>query len=521
MEAKWPFLVLTCTLLLALGVMIVNLDRVHVMNQWSTRRCELPVMFTSYFFKPEEDPRSKSEFASANFEFCMKSYVDTFMTSMMAPVTALFSKHLSVAGSSMNMMNILRNIAHTLYGAFSTYLDQFYRRFNASVFQISRVMQFLRMAMKRISGIMMSLIYSGLSIFNGIINTIQFIVKVILIICAIMLAIIIILFFILFPLIPLIIYVLVLIVQTVSKLSGIMDPGIAADANSKKSGFCFAEWTTVAITRNGTTTQKLVSEIQIGDQLADGAYVTAVITMDGSHVELYQINNVFVSGSHLIKGTDHEWKSVDMDERAVLSTRTSSSVFCFNTTTNVVTIDGLQFRDWEEIANDDTKGQMIWNYTISSMLNKGKPFRVWKDNMKDYVNIAVMGRDVGVKTPKGFVPIHTIQIGDNVIDTDGIAHCVRGIIKGEVECNKSALQDDAWVTELYEYVDGVWLKGSASVEPGTDKMEGITLITEHGEFIIWDSVKKTETRVRDFTEVGYHAIYKTYPYVGARLRMKE
>ena len=94
MEAKWPFLLLTCILLVALGALIVRLDRVNVMDQWNTRRCEIPVMFTASFFKPDEDPRSTSEFSSANFEFCMKSSIDSFMSRMMAPINALLANTL-------------------------------------------------------------------------------------------------------------------------------------------------------------------------------------------------------------------------------------------------------------------------------------------------------------------------------------------------------------------------------------------------------------------------------------------
>jgi hypothetical protein len=520
MEAKWPFLMLTIALLAALGAMIVSIDRVNIMNQWSDNRCTIPVMFAASFFKPEEDSRTTSEFASDNFSFCMKQRVDAFMEIMMTPVVALFSKHVAVAGNVTDSMNAFRSITQTMYNAFSGYFEKFYRRFNATVFEISKVVQFLRMAMRRISGIMMSFIYMGITIFDGIINTIQFIIKVILIIFAILLAIIILLFFILFPIIPGILFALAVIVSSVVALAGYMSPDIANTANSQKSGFCFAEWTMIPLANH---TYVSVTDIKVGDQLADGSYITATIVMDGSDVQLYQVTHgatvIHISGSHLIKGTDHIWKSVMMDERAITSDRTSDRVYCFNTTTNVIAIDGLFFRDWEEIANHDTKGQMIWNYMVSSMINKGVPFSVWKENLKDYVNSAVMSSYTMVKTSTGFVPIHTIQIGDLILDKENDLQEVRGIIRGEVECD---ITDSVWKTELYEYdmTKKVWLKGKATVKYGATKTEGWSLITESGDFIILDDVKK-EIAVRDFTEVGYHAIHLTYPYVDARLRINE
>jgi len=246
--------------------------------------------------------------------------------------------------------------------------------------------------------------------------------------------------------------------------------------------------------------------------------------MDGTDVELYRIGSIYVSGSHLVKGTDGLWKSITQDERAIKTDAYSKIVYCFNTTNNIISINGLQFRDWEEIANDDEKGQMIWNYIISSILNQNKSYEVWKDNMKNYVNMALMSKDIGIKCEKGFIPLQTIKIGDYIIDYTGNKQKVLGIIWGSVDGDK-AKTESGWITELYEYTminhDAVCIKGNATIYPGIDIMEGMSLITENGECIIWDSIQKKEKCVRDFTEIGYNSLYKTYSYVDARLRMKE
>ena len=536
MDSTWPFFVILIGLLTGLGIMIANIDRANIVNNWTERRCDIPVMFASFFFKPESDPRTNTDFAVSNFEFCLKSYVDTFMAKIMAPMQVIFSKNLNIAANAANMMNALRQIAKNLFSAFSGYLDQFYRRFNSSVFEISRVVQFLRMAMRRISGILMTMVYAGISLFNGILNAIQFVIKVILIVCGIMIILMIILFFILFPVIPIILYTLVIIVKSVIPLAGIIDPGVASDAESKKGGFCFAEWTEITIIRNGQYTTIPIHQVKVGDILAnsgttsinntsttvtstDVTSVTAIIHMDGTDVPLYRIGSVYVSGSHLIRGTDGIWKSVAEDERAIRTGAFSKTVYCFNTTTNIIGINGLEFRDWEEIANDDEKGQMIWNYMISSLLNHDKPYLSWKDNLKNYVNMALMSKNTHIKCEKGFVPLQSIQIGDSVLDHEGNPQEVLGIIWGEVEADKERTPKE-WVTELYEYND-VWIKEKATIYPGINKMEGMALITEHGECIIWDSVQKKEKRIRDFTEIGYNELYKTYSYVDDRLRIKE
>jgi hypothetical protein len=49
----------------------------------------------------------------------------------------------------------------------------------------------------------------------------------------------------------------------------------------------------------------------------------------------------------------------------------------------------------------------------------------------------------------------------------------------------------------------------------------MTIITETGEFIIWDELEKKEKLVRDFTDIGYNSIYETYSFVADRLRTTE
>lgn len=523
MEAKWPFFLITFSLIFALGLTIAGLERSGVMNNWQTRRCELPVMTAAMFFKPDSDPRTKSEFASDNFEFCMKTYVDKFMALLMAPVNMLFGKQANIASSAVGMVDTIRQIAATLYNTLSSYLEQYYLKFNASIYEISRVIQYLRMAFRRANGIMMSMLYSGITMFRGMLNTIQFVIQVILVICGIMLAIIIILFFVLFPVIPLILSVLGAIIGTVLALTMVMSGDIANQANSDKSGFCFSENTMVTIKKDNRATLVSVKDIKLGDELINGTKITAVIQMDGKGVQLYNLNGILVSGSHLVLGTDGLWKSVSKDERAKKVKDKSNILYCFNTTTHNIPIYSPElnidiiFKDWEEIDDSDTKGQYLWSYNILKMLNKNLNYKFWKYGLKPADELPLIGRRIKIKTVNGLVEVEKLRLFDKILDRNGIEQCIIGIIHATV----NELEDDGkWNTELYEETeDKVWIRGLANFTRGVESAIGINLITETGEFIIWNEMEENEKIVRDFTEVGHNEIYKTYPLVASRLRL--
>lgn len=524
MDVKWPFMLIVFGLLFALGLTISNLERSSVMKNWDKRRCELPVTFASMFFKPDSDPRSKSDFAKDNFEFCMGQYVHNFMKLLLSPVLAIFGKHTNLAGSAIDMVSTIRNLATTLMNTLMGFLDTYFRKFNASIYEMSRIIQYLRMAMRRANAMVVGMLYTGITMFRGLLNTIQFIIKVILIICGILLAIIIILIFVLFPLIPMILSVLGAIIVTVLILVEVVAGDVGSAASSDKSGFCFSENTLIVIKENGKKIKKLISEIKIGDELANNCgKVSAVIKMNGKNVELYNINGIIVSGSHLVLGKDNNWNSVASDKRAIKVNITSNLLYCFNTTSHNIPVysedfkDIMIFRDWEEIYDQDILGQYTWVYTILSTLNNNSNYTKWKNGLKVSSEVPIMGMNVKVKTMYGFVELSKLSMNDNVLDRNGNQQDVLGMVYAEIEGVEN--EDGKWNTELYELCDSIWIKGKSTVKKGNKTAYGVTLITESGEIIIFDEITKKEKIVRDFTEIGYKQIHKTYPLVDSRLRL--
>ncbi len=542
MDATWPFVVLTLGLFVGLCLTIASLERTGVMNRWSDRRCDLAVMVAAPFFKPDTDPRSSTQFATDNFEFCMKTYVDRFMELFSAPLNAVLGKQVNLATGASGMMNSIRNIAQTLYNTFSSYMEEYFKKFKASVFEMSRIVQYLKMAMDRMNGIIMSMVYSGITMFRGMVNAIQFIIKIILFICVIMLIIIIILFFILFPVMPIIMTTLGAIIITVVAMASVMSGSLAADAEDKKRGFCFSGNTLLLVWREGVHGRIMeripIKDVKIGDELEDGTdrttRVTAVIHMDGEGVEMYDLLGVTVSESHLVKGTDGIWKVVGLDERATKTGKQERILYCLNTSTRIIPVrasDGslLSFRDWEEINDDDMTGQYHWNYLILSLLNRGRDASQWKDSLRMPTDIPLVAPERLVKTRTGFVPVSsftTPQEGGRisfgwVMDRHGNEQRVLGFIRGEVEEYELDGNPHLWNTELYEERDGVWIKGATTcLKPTTASkgLQGIHLITETGEWILWEEREKKEKIIRDFTEVGYDSIHNTYPFVSSRLR---
>ncbi len=529
MDSKWPFMLMTLVLLFLLGLLISKLERSSVMKNWDKRRCEFAVMTAGAFFKPKDDPRSSTDFAADNFSFCMKSYVDKFMQLVMLPFQALFSKHLGIANDGMNILNIMRNIANAMYNAFLDLLEPFFKRFTYATYEISRIIQYLRMAFRRLNAVVVNTLYQGLTMFRGMINTIQFVIKVILIICGILLAIIIILIFVLFPFIPLILAVLGAIIATILGIIMVV-AGSVDNAVSMKNGFCFAEDSLIRIKRNNKYVLVKVKDIKIGDELSDNyGIITAVIEMNGKEVPLYNINGINVSGSHVVKGVDSIWKLVEDDSRAIKVETRSDILYCFNTTSHKIPILGnnneiMIFRDWEELEDNDDEGHLLWNYMILNILNKSKEYDIWKNGVKSDTEIGLMSENTQIRIKNGYKDIKSIKIGDKVLNSRNEESKVLGVINGEINGES---ESGVWKTDLIslefdqksENGVGVWKRINGNVKSGNGVLYGKTLITDSGHFIIQDIDSKTDKIVRDFTDIGYNNIHQTYPMVSERLRI--
>lgn len=525
MEAKWPFLLLLLFFMGLTGYVMSKLERTKVMRQWDKRRCDFTVMLAARFFKPDSDPRTPSEFSADNFDFCVKEYSEGFLAMFMAPLSWLMGKQANLAGGAMSVMNQVREITRRVTDAFTSYLSSYLKKFRASVFEMRRIIIYLRMGIQRMLAIAMSTIYMGMTLFRGMLSGIQTVIRVILIICAIMIAVIILLWFILLPVIPFILTTLTAVVALVGALSVVMSTSLASQAESQKGGFCFSENTPIRIQRDDMSFVEIpIREIKLGDRLEDGAEVTMVMEVTSEGVEWYEVDGIWVSGDHRIQSETGEWWLVREDSRA--SPKTNSSiqrVYCLNTTTRQILLRGstgksYSFRDWEELEEDDVEGHRLWREQVYYLLNKGERLPSYYNKLQD---IPLVGADVEIHTHSGWQPISTICVGDLLLLPNGGTQKVLGVVRGQAQIQERVQEKEQWFqggyvwdTAIHRWIPVLDDRLSSSKETHT---MGWNVITETGE---WTArISNGISRQRDFTEVGHHAIKGLYEMVSSRLRL--
>jgi len=500
----WPIILITLGFLSFTSYKYVNMGREEIMANWAESRCNPFVMAAAYYLKPDMDPQSPGDFASSNFQFCMKDIVQDIMALIMAPITFVMEEEASAVNVIMGAFNRFREIITYMMEQFMSFITPFLKKFNDITYQIGIVFQKLKSAFQKANATLFSVVFIGLSFIKTLGNVINLIIKVIFIILDIMIALLIILFFILFPLIPL------LIIPVIIAIAG-LGGSIGEGARGRQGKFCFVPDTPVVL-ENGSTCR--IDELQLGQRLKGGTTVEGVLLLEGTDTPLFDIEGIHVSGSHLVQGVDGGWHLVAEDSRAKAVCFRVSRLYCLNTSDRIIPIQNaagsaVLFRDWEEIAADDEEGMEGWDMLVSRMLGK-----VMTDKSEVDGTFCLMDGSITVPTTQGIKAIQDLRIGDQIELSYNNPTRVIGLVRGRVAGRGAP----GWLSSCIKKISTATYVRQTTVTKAmdpTDHLIGCHVITESGKLLISNHGHIVE--LRDFTEVGAHQIAHTYPFVAKRL----
>lgn len=165
---------------------------------------------------------------------------------------------------------------------------------------------------------------------------------------------------------------------------------------------CFDRKTRIYL-QDGTF--KHIQDIKVNDILIDETVVTSKIKVTSEGLDMYNLNGIIVSESHIIKCVD-KWIPVKCHPLAVkIDNYDEPYLYCLNTSSKIIDLNNIVFTDWDEIYDD--KLEFISNYMHSeniSQIDKGFE-KDTKITLKSEVNI----------------PLKDIKIGD-ILSTGGIVY---------------------------------------------------------------------------------------------------
>jgi hypothetical protein len=496
MEVLHLFILLLIGLTIGFAIILGQSSRLDIMAHWSDRRCDFDVLLSSFYYKPDTYTKSAFDFASENLNFCVGSKADKYLKELFSSLYAVLQTQMGAADIMTKVMKTLRVQMNTIFEPFQGLMKKFWNKFKQIGSLSSRIFQHLYMSMKKAAATAIASMFVAISLQTAFMNSIDFVIKIIMIVLYILIGFAFIFFL---PILP----VLALVITTVGGIESAL-PGATGTMGEVFRG-CFLNTTLISMIDG---TQKQIDQIVLGDILGNGQTVESVIELPGSD-DLYNLDGIYVTGDHRIWDVDQKkWILVSQSSKATLTTVSRKYLWTLITSDRTIPIHGLtslhQFADWEEIQ-DTEEANELWESLVREILHSpASPEDKLPENAPCFDSSAMV-----YLCHNGWVPLSIIQKGDWILDdmtwTQVLGICHRSV-KGGFGTEGSRMTSGVWIRQL---------NGSWSHPPGVDDTTawtGMHLLTGSGTFKVYlnEGTDVKEYCVRDFTEVGFHRIEETY-----------
>lgn len=489
MEALYLFILLLIALTIGFGIILGQSSRVDTMAHWGERRCDLDVILAAFYYKPDSDTRSATEFSTDNFKFCVGSMATDYLNTLFGSLFEVLRIQMGASDILGQAMVSMKGLLNKIFAPFSSMINKFMNKFKQIGTLASRVFQQLYMSMKKAAAAATATIFIAISMQTAFLNGIDLVIKIIMIVLYILLALAFIFFL---PIIP----VMVFVTMAVGGIEAAM-PGRTGGMGDV---FCFAADTQIVM---NNFTMKPIQSIQLGDILYGKQVVEAIIELPFLQ-PFYEINGILVSGDHLVwYSKENKLIPVKDHPDSTISDKIADTVWTLITSSRRIPIRGLTgittFGDWEE--QPDTKEaaeqwEMAVRYTLRS--NSRSSFSP--------ITPPCLDKNIKVKRyQSGWIPLSEVKRGDwiqtNVRWTQVLGICHRQV-QGGIMKNGYRISDGVWILkDKWTHFDDT-----------LDKVpwKGMQLITDSGSFMIAFNDIHNPIAVRDFTEVGWSNLHKTY-----------
>ena len=184
---------------------------------------------------------------------------------------------------------------------------------------------------------------------------------------------------------------------------------------------------------------KKIIDLQVGDIMENCVTITCKFKIDASSQRMFKINDIIVSESHILKYKD-KWIAVrDHPYAKELGKDLYKEpfIYCLNTSTKEIAINGLVLTDWDEIY-DDTLNTII-NAVPQNIFTKD--IKIQKENIHRYLDVGFKA-DTNVYLFNGSNKhIKDICIGDKM--------STKGIVYGIVEIQNDIILGNNTKENLY------------------------------------------------------------------------
>ena len=411
---------------------IVMKSATEIKEDWVNQRCNPRVMpFVGFINKPED--MSIGEFTASNFNNCIQDVLLSITGYAVQPFNYLTAALTKVLDGIKNSIKVIRDFLGNLRTKFSEIAQNMLDRLLNIMIPLQQIFVTFKTIISKTEGILTACLYTSLGTYytlKSLLGAILQLLIEILIALVIVIAGLWILPFtwpaaltmstvfmaISIPLAIIVVFMTqVLHIQT-EALPGLSPPKVSS---------CFDRNTKL---RMNDGTVKTIEHINVGDILQNNNVVTAKLQLNCNNIQMYNINGVIVSDSHIVKYND-KWISVkNHPDKIIVHNYDESYIYCLNTTSKQIVINDTIFADWDELY-DDSLLKILYDSISENSTNPAYKYDIalFKENIHKFINTG-FEKNTLIWKENRFIPIEHIKIGDKIGDENDIVYGIVHIL---------------------------------------------------------------------------------------------
>jgi hypothetical protein len=429
------FIIITILLMIFFGSCVALANIQPIKQDWANQRCK-PYIIPIAGFINKPDNMSFNDFTSQNFNYCTQNILKGITGFAVEPLTFVTKNITKLVNYIKEAINDIRALTNRTRNFFITVVEEIMSRLLNVIIPLQQIIIKFKDFAGKVQGTMTAGLLTTIGAYITFKSLLGVIVKFIVTILITMVAMIAV--FWLFPftwgtaIAGTAVFVAVsipfaLLLTFMTKVLGI-STGISIPKLKKIPKLkCFDKNTRIKM-NNGT--YKTIHELQVGEKNAGNYLITAKILVETNGSVMYNLNDVIVSDSHLVK-YNNKWMRVDEHPHAVkIEEYDEPYLYCINTENKLIEINGNIFTDWDEIYDDEL--EKIKNVKIKNvMFNSNKTLNYSMDDLNvnnlDIHRYLDGGFDKNTKIilKNGVIKnIKNISIGDVLENGERVYGCV-------------------------------------------------------------------------------------------------
>jgi hypothetical protein len=337
-----------------------------IADDWTNQRCKPQYMlFAGQITHPEGT--SAFQYTSDNFQYCVQGILKNISGYAVQPFQFMINALTKVFEALAKSIQQIREIINRVRNNFKEFAQDVLSRILNVMIPIQKMFIALMDTFQKIQGIMTSGLYTMLGSYYTLQALMGAILELIIKMLTALVIIIVGLWVLPFtwPAAASMSAVFLAIAIPLSIIVYFMTEVLHIKSSAIPKLRCFDEYTLIPLNSGNKI---YIKDINVGDKLEDGSYITAKIKVTSKDLNMYKLNNIIVSESHLVNYNGN-WIRVKEHPSAKEIEYNKPFLYCLNTSNKIIDLAGIVFSDWDEIVNNDLSAFNKENSNIKNLEN--------------------------------------------------------------------------------------------------------------------------------------------------------